>query len=224
MRTNLWCARSILLCAVLLAGVAVSARADSGSLSTGSSYCAAEIQSPNGVFFTGGTGQTTTLAWTVTASATAEGAKTTLYTSKASNLEYVSVKAAAAGTYFYQVCLENEGKPTIGFGLYVNPLPNGATKGYNAGPATAVLGPGANVCQGFSEGPASFAGQSNASVEWFVQLYDGDGDFLGNAFTTNASSINDIVSPIDGAFYVVACATNTSKTETATISFSLLPQ
>jgi hypothetical protein len=86
-----------------------------------------------------------------------------------------------------------------------------------------VLGPGGSACQGFSEGPASLAGQSNEAVQWNVELFDGDGDDLGSGFTVVSTSIDNTVSPSGGAFYVEGCVSNTWTT-TATVSLSLTPR
>jgi hypothetical protein len=226
MQTNRRFTLSLFPCALLLAGAAVPANADTGSLPIGSSYCTAQVQSKTGATFSGGTGQSpVTLIWNVTAATTAGGAGTTLFTSKVNTLEPTTVKATPAGTYFYRVCIENSSKMVIGFGLYIDPAgPASATVPLvYGGAAEAVLGPGGYVCQGFSEGPAYQVDQSNVPVEWYVELFDGDGDLLGDAFTTLATSVNDIVSPISGAFYIDACANNTSK-ETAMLSLLLTPQ
>jgi hypothetical protein len=93
------------------------AHADTGTLPMGSSYCAAPIQSSDGATFYGGAGQSpVVLNWTVTASATAGGAGSTLFTSNVKTLEPVTVKATQARTYFYKVCIENASKFTIDFG------------------------------------------------------------------------------------------------------------
>jgi len=223
MQTNHRLTGSFLTGALLLAGAAVSANADTGTLPVGSTYCAAPILSSNGAEFYGGTGQSpVVLNWTVTASTTVGGAGSTLFTSKARSLEPVTVHATPAGTYFYRVCIENASKFAIGFGLYIDP-PGAYTPVVIGGPATAVLGPGGNFCGGFSEGSAKRVGQSNDAVEWYVELFDGDGDDLGSAFNLVAASINDIVSPISGAFYIEACVSNVSQS-TATLSLSLTPE
>ncbi len=70
------------------------------------------------------------------------------------------------------------------------------------GPATAVLGPGGGASEGFSEEQANQVGRSNEVVDWYVELFDGDGDDLGSAFQTLAASVNDIFSPIGRAYYL----------------------
>jgi hypothetical protein len=223
MQTDYRFTRSFFLCALLLTGVVGSVKADSGTLPIGSSYCTAQVQSSDGATFSGGTGQSpVVLNWTATTATTSGGPESTVFTSKLNTLGPITVKAAPAGTYFYRVCIENASKMAIGFGLYINPAGPAGVIVYG-GPSTAVLGQGGNVCEGFSEGSANRVGQSNVPVQWYVELFDGDGNFLGNAFTVLANSVNDRVAPVSGAFFIEACVSNTSNSA-ATISLSLMPQ
>jgi hypothetical protein len=60
-------------------------------------------------------------------------------------------------------------------------------------------------------------------VLWYLQEFDGDGNFLGTGNSVTTADVNDVVQPGARAFEIELCVTNTSNT-TATLSFQLVSQ
>ena len=213
--------KSILLAVVTLSAIGTPAfAATGGNLQPGNTACTDWLRTDGGgVYLRGYAGGSGVYTWSLRASATPGGAETEIL--KVTTREVMQQVTRAPGQAFYRSCLTVAGKPATFYRLGVSPGVRAVNPVYAIGAHTATLAPGGFACGEWSMGTVFFRGSADRDFRWSVRGDDFDYASIGEIFSVNGSSVDQLIDLPSWVFSIDACATNASSS-TATVSFDFI--
>ena len=234
MKTNLRQLVHILPAAVMLLGSAGLALAQSVPqqvqvqvMPPGTTVCTPQVEAGNA--YIEPLDLTGLLTISVEESTTPTGPTTVLFTSKKPSTQPVIVNPPTSGVYFWRLCGTNTSKTTFSTVLWLGggTINNVTIASDLQNGLTAVMPPGATVCNPFTSISANRVGSSvqvntttPVAVTWFDEDTDSNEDQLPNADIVVTANLNDTVEPEDGGS-ILGCVANTSSV-TVSVAFNFV--